>query len=308
GSATIIKTNDVSAGNLAATPSINQFTGDIVQWGILGNDTYIPSGATVFELPAAAYKVGTDDRGRLILIKSRIVTDKLLRLPDTAGDKVLNSIDIFWNSRDKFQQKGQLFKRGILLWGPPGSGKTVTVMLLINDLIERGGIVIVVQNPECTTQALEYVRRIEPERPLICVMEDLDEMIQRYSESSILTLLDGENQVDNVVHVATTNYPENLDARLVNRPSRFDEVIKIGMPSAEARTLYLRSRLSREEMPDERLDYWVRDTEGMSVAHLRELVVAVFCLGRNYSQTLERLKKMSRPPRSSDRATIGLTT
>jgi hypothetical protein len=307
GEASNNKRNIMDSKSLAS-PTSPPNVGDLVQWGVLGNDTYIPSGLTCRTLPPACYKVSQDDRGRIIVIKTDIVTDKLLRLPDTASDRVLDSIKIFWEAKDSFKAKGQLFKRGILLWGPPGSGKTVTIMLLIHDLIERAGIVILVNNPELVTQALEYTRKIEPERPLICVMEDLDEMIDRYGESSILSLLDGENQVDNVVHVASTNYPEDLDARLVNRPSRFDEVIKIDMPSDEARRLYIKSKVTPEELNQYQIEKWVTDTTGMSIAHLRELVIAVFCLGRDYQETLDRLKRMARSPKSSNLKQTGFTS
>lgn len=115
--------------------------------------------------------------------------------------------------------------------------------------------------------------------------------MRQYGEHSLLALLDGENQIANVVHVATTNYVEELGARIVNRPSRFDEVKKIGMPNPQARTEYF-THTAGMDIDQAELQRWVLDTEGMSIAHLRELVVAVFCLGRGYEETLERLRKM----------------
>lgn len=150
------------------------------------------------------------------------------------------------------------------------------------------------------------MRRIEPERPLICVLEDINEMVDQYGEHALLALLDGETQIDNVVFVATTNYPERLDQRLVNRPSRFDEIIKIGMPSAEARSVYFRARLNKMELSDGKLAEWVKDTEGLSIAHLKEIVVAVYCLGREYAETLKRLKSMRNGLRSSSAREIGI--
>lgn len=66
------------------------------------------------------------------------------------------------------------------------------------------------------------------------------------------------------------------------------------MPSPAAREVYLRSRLGK----DERIVQWVKDSEGLSVAHLRELVVAVCCLGRTYAETIERLRSMAHTPKS----------
>jgi SpoVK/Ycf46/Vps4 family AAA+-type ATPase len=110
-------------------------------------------------------------------------------------------------------------------------------------------------------------------------------------------LLDGETQIDNVVNIATTNYPERLGARIVNRPSRFDERILVDMPNASAREKYLRHITRHERMPDDMLLDWVEKTSGFSIAHLRELVVAVFCLEQPFEEVLERLSKMQYQPK-----------
>jgi len=272
--------------------------GDTVQWSMQGNDTFRPCGQTTPSLPPAVYGAGHDNMG-LFLEKKKIITDSLIVLPDTASERVLLAIQTFWGAESRFRAKGQIFKRGVMLWGPPGSGKTVTVMLLVNDIVRRGGIVLITTHPSLSSVALTAMRRIEPKRPVICVLEDIDELVDRSGEHDMLALLDGENQVDNVVYLATTNYPEKLDKRLVNRPSRFDEVIYIGMPSPEARRVYLRARLDESELSAKQLEKWVEDTKDLSIAHLREMVVAVFCLGREYDETLVRLKTMSRTISSS---------
>jgi AAA+ superfamily predicted ATPase len=280
---------------------------DSIQWAVLGDGAYRAVGQTVPELPPAVYGTDYDQNGNVIFIRKRIITDELVVLPDTASERVLRSIQTFWTRRDSFRAMKQIFKRGIMLWGPPGSGKTVTLMLLVKDLIGLDGIAILVDHPERVTKALEQLRRIEPDRPAICVLEDIDEMIVRHGEHSILALLDGETQVDNVVYIATTNYPEMLDKRLVNRPSRFDEVIKIGMPSEDARRVYLRSRLGEDELKPTMLAKWLSDSEGFSIAHLREMVVAVFCLGRDYEETLARLRGMFKTLDSNrEGRTVGL--
>lgn len=265
---------------------------DTVQWAILGNGTYRASSATARMLPSGVFGLSADNFGNVLFIQKKVITDDLIVLPDTASERVLTALQVFWDAKPKFADKGQLFKRGVMLWGPPGSGKTCTLMLLTKDIIARDGVVVLPSNPDLTTRALGEIRRIEPERPLICVLEDIDEMVDQYGEHALLALLDGETQIDNVVFVATTNYPERLDQRLVNRPSRFDEIIKIGMPSADARAVYFRARLNKMELSDSKLAEWVKDTEGLSIAHLKEIVVAVYCLGRDYAETLKRLKAM----------------
>jgi len=265
--------------------------GDICQWAELGNNSFASVNSTVDELPPGIYRASWSNQ-QVIITQLNIVSDELLKLPDSTNSKIINSITTFWNAKSKFVKRNQLFKRGMLLWGPPGSGKTVTVMLLTKELVENGGIVLNCNDPHPTLKALEEIRKIEPDRPIICILEDIDEIINQCGESTILSLLDGESQINNVVYLATTNYPDRLDQRIINRPSRFDEVIKIGMPPRHVRSFYLRSRITKEELNDEDLERWLDDTNDLSIAHLKELVIAIFCLGRTYEETIERLKKM----------------
>jgi SpoVK/Ycf46/Vps4 family AAA+-type ATPase len=204
----------------------------------------------------------------------------------------------FWDMEDRYRKHGLLYKRGILLFGPPGSGKTATIALLNKILLDKAGVVVMCDHPKITSLGLEALRRIEPERRIICIMEDIDEIIEKYGEHDLLALLDGENQVDRIVMLATTNYPDKLGARIVNRPSRFDERIFVGMPTPAARHKYLTNILG--EGATENIDKWVADTDGLSIAHLREMTAAVRCLDQDYDVVLKRLKSMKHKMKSDE--------
>lgn len=246
-------------------------------------------------LPAGAYTVNQDGFGPY-LENIKLMTDSLVELPETANARVLNGIRKFWASKERYARHGLVYKRGVLLWGPAGSGKTVTAQLLIQEIVNvHEGIVVVCTHPELCVLALKFIRAIEPTRPLIVLLEDLDEMI-RHGEHTLLAMLDGEHQTDNVVYVATTNHPERLGARIVNRPSRFDERIYVGMPSALARRSYLLKTTQADPLSETEMDRWCNDTESLSIAHLRELVVAVHCLDQEYDSVLNRLRQMTIQP------------
>lgn len=286
------KVSSVDGSELLASMTKNQ-------WAVLPNDTFMAIGSTVSHLPPAIYTLTAGD-GSVFFNKTKVLTDDLIELDDSASIKVIAGIEKFWTSKSKFDQFGILFKRGILMWGPAGSGKTATVNLLMNDLVRRGGMVVLVQSPPLAIQGLHELRRIEPARPIIVVLEDIEEMINSYGEHGLLSLLDGEHQVSNVVVLATTNYPEQLGERIINRPSRFDEVILVDMPSAKARYRYLKHVL-KNTVPEEELQKWVIETDKLSIAHLRELIVATQCLGRPYLEVVTRLKKMKIRPNSERR-------
>jgi hypothetical protein len=273
---------------------------DLCQWQVCANGTFRPAAKTVPGLPAGAYIVRADMLGPYLEARP-IMSDDIVELPETANSRVLGVIRKFWGSGDRYRDHGLVFKRGVLLWGPPGSGKTVTVHLLVKDLIAGGGIVLFSGQPDLTQVMLNAIRKIERARPLILILEDIDEIVSRYGEHEILAMLDGESQTDNVVYLATTNYPERLGARIINRPSRFDDRIFVGMPSQVARLAYLRKATTNgSPMDDATVQKWAKETDGLSVAHLRELVAAVLCLDQEYDDVLARLRSMSERPREAD--------
>lgn len=272
-------------------------------WAVTG-DHYSGVGKTTPTLPAGCYEPHVGENGPF-LSKLAVVTDNLLILPDDAARYILDDFSQFWEMKARFNERGFLHKRGILLWGPPGSGKTSTIQLLIKRVIEDlNGIVLMVDRPNRTVLNLQIIRKIEPDRPVICIMEDIDTLVTDYGESGFLNMLDGEAQVDNIVFLATTNYPERLDGRFVDRPSRFDIVKYIGMPSAAARKFYLKAK--EPTMSEEELDMWTATSDGLSIPHLKEMIISVKCYGRSLDETLERLKKMHKKKfKSDDSSSLG---
>lgn len=270
----------------------NKSDSDTCQWSRIKKGMYIPVGLTSEKLPPGYYEIDVEHGIGLFFRKIEVKTENLIHFPDHNSDLVISEISKFWTKGKAFERKGFPFKRGILMWGPPGSGKTCTLQILMRELItEKKGICLRFGRPNVFIDGLRILRRQEPETPIIIVMEDLDGLFQRYNESDILNLLDGVEKVHKIVFLATTNYPEKLGARVVNRPSRFDKRFKIGYPSADSRKLYLESLFDGEETKHD-LEKWVRDSKKFTFAHLKELFVAVNILGDDYVESIKTLKSM----------------
>lgn len=261
---------------------------DLNKWAVVGDGVYQAIGTTVDSLEPGMYRFGWN--GQLQVIWMSQATDKLVELPDEASEEILRGMEKFWLSEMRYRKHGMLYKRGILVHGSPGGGKTALVALLGRNLIGNGGFVVNWCGAGMTSEGLSMLRKTHPKRRIICIVEDIDAVIDDEGDRGILALLDGESQVDGVIWLATTNHIDQLPATLVNRPSRFDEVIEIGMPSAAARKAYLQH--VAPEITDD-LERWVRDTEGFSIAHLKELALAVMCLDHPYQKALGRIRKMA---------------
>lgn len=262
-------------------------------WSMSG-DSYFPTESSVTKLAPGQYIIRRSDSTGIYFHKQSVNLDDLMVLPDSNGEKVIQTIKHFWNSESKFREHGFLWKRGILLWGMPGSGKTSLVQQLSQQIIDIGGITIYCTHPTLTADGLSQLRIIEPTRPVIVLIEDMDAIINQYGESDLLAMLDGEHQTDNVVFIATTNYPQELDKRFINRPSRFDEIIQIGMPTEDARLCYLRAKNKRLNCGKNKheLNEWVSITSGYSIAHLKELIISVECFGKSLESASSRLRIM----------------
>lgn len=277
------------------------------RWSLAG-DMFWPASETCEALAPGFYKFSVHPNVGPHLLKVTISTDGLLHLPDTVGEAVIDEFKTFWGLRDKFTERGFLHKRGFLLWGPPGSGKTVSLMLMAHEIINtHQGIVVQIDQPELAAVCLGFMRKIEPDRPIVALVEDIDALVAQFGENSFLALLDGETQVDRIVYVATTNYPERLDKRFADRPSRFDTIRYIGMPTAAARRVYLEAK--EPSLTSDELGQWVDRSEGFSVAHLRELIILVRCFGHPLAAAVKRLESMRVKPNSEhgdDRFPVGI--
>jgi hypothetical protein len=267
---------------------------DFEQWSVRGG-LYVPTSKIKATLPPGLYEIGSAPHIGIYFEPIKLSTEDLLRFKDENIDTVLEDIETFWAKEELFERFSFPHKRGILLWGPPGMGKTCTTILAMKDVIDRGGVVLKFQSPELFLVGLRSFRAIQPETPVVVIMEDLDEIIKRQDEGLITNIMDGADEMQKIVFLATTNYPSELGPRIINRPSRFDRVIKINALSPENRELYLEHLLKKGgEGLDliDNLDDWINDTDGLSTAHIKELFVSVMLFGKDYEATIERLTTM----------------
>ena len=282
------------------------------QWAIHNGGKFSPTLSTTEKLEAGFYEVGYDSNIGHYLEKKDVNTDELYELPSAELMDIIEDIEKFWNRKHKYEQYNFIHKRGILLYGEPGCGKSAIIQLCTKQLTQTmGGIVINVTNGdqvEYYSKIIGKLRQVEPERPLVVIFEDIDSIASEgnWTTSMILNLLDGIKQIQNVVYIATTNHPDKLEDRITNRPSRFDRRYEVELPNDEVRKAYIQNKLSEDDLKGIDMELWVKETEGFSLAHMRELVISVITMDNSFEDTVARLKGMKVKPKiKSKSSSIG---
>jgi len=187
----------------------------------------------------------------------------------------------------------QLFKtlgvkppRGVLLYGPPGSGKTLIARAVAN---ETGAFFFLINGPEIMSKMAgeaegnlrKAFEEAEKNSPAIIFIDELDSIapnrekvhgeVERRVVSQLLTLMDGLKGRGHVIVIAATNRPNSLDPAL-RRFGRFDREIDIGVPDEIGRLEILRIHTKNMKLAENvNLEDIAKDTHGFVGADVAAL-------------------------------------
>jgi len=174
----------------------------------------------------------------------------------------------FYSKEAVYQEAGLNHKRGALVYGPPGNGKSLEILKVSQDIAQREGIVCVwLSSNGNTLFDLSSFRQALSGYRIIFIVEEITDR-SRYNPEELLNFLDGAFSWKSAYTIATTNYPEELPENIINRPGRFDLILEVGNPTPEVRRTYLERTLNAEISPA-----LLEATEGFSIAHLREILI-----------------------------------
>ncbi|KAH8110598.1 P-loop containing nucleoside triphosphate hydrolase protein [Phellopilus nigrolimitatus] len=205
----------------------------------------------------------------------------------------------FFENSKIYHELGVVWKRGLLLLGPPGNGKTETIKVLLK---ESGQAALYVKSFSTPAGPEAGVRSIfnhaRENAPCILVIEDLDSLVTPNVRSFFLNELDGLGQNEGILTIATTNHPERIDDAILNRPSRFDVKYDFALPTEALRNAYAlkwirkiaslstsaetqadsgsKTTVTFEKDEMELAEEVAKKTEGWSFAFLKELYVSSY--------------------------------
>src|SRR5690606_34938164 len=133
-------------------------------------------------------------------------TDELMVFENSVMTKVVEEIDRFWNRKKNYDQLGFTHNRGIIMYGPPGSGKSCALQQVVEMMVNRQDVVFFAKSASAILEGLRAFREIEPERKVVVCFEEADEICNYGGERTMLRLMDGDAKINGVLFLATTNY------------------------------------------------------------------------------------------------------
>jgi len=191
--------------------------------------------------------------------------------------------------RELFEYSGLQPPRGILLYGPPGCGKTLLAKAVAT---ESNANFIAVRGPEVLSKWVgeserairEIFRKARTYAPAVIFFDEVDAIAPRRGlgigdsrvteriVSQLLTEMDGIQELHDVVVIAATNRPDLLDPALL-RPGRFDRIVEVPMPDEKARVEIFKIHMKKHAKAidgdiDSLAEELARLTEGFSGADI----------------------------------------
>lgn len=228
-----------------------------------------------------------------------VVSREDVLLAESIKQDIFRSIDEFFKKDGHFfKDYGLPYKRGILLYGAPGNGKTTLVKSITGS---TKAPVVYWQITEFTgSHSIQEVFGIVTRlAPAILVIEDIDSMPE-YTRSVFLNTLDGAQSREGLFIIGTTNYPQKIDPALINRAGRFDRAYEIPSPSVTVRQDYLRKLDIKGIFSDEQVNEMAKLSKGLSMSQLNELYMSV-ALNWHYDGKLDYEKRIEELTKQNNR-------
>jgi len=197
-------------------------------------------------------------------------------LPEGVLEQVERQAFAMSRHAERLRASGRHLRRGLLLHGPPGVGKTLTAMYLATQMPERTVVLLTGQSLGTIRASVDLATALQP---AMVVLEDVDlvALDRELGETNaflfeLLNAMDGLDEDHDLLFVLTTNRPALLEPALASRPGRIDQAVLLPLPDADGRRRLLELYGTGLTLELEDPDRLVTALEGSTPAFIRELL------------------------------------
>lgn len=244
-----------------------------------------------------------NDEDKYVSIEKKKVGDETLVF-DTGSEifNVMGDIKEFFteNTRSLYKKMNIPYKRGAIIYGAAGNGKTAMLREIIRHLKGVSVIIINPNTPRVSFILSELIRALNG-RPSLIIIEDIDSVVGNSNRSEFLNVLDGINVKSGIYFIGTTNYPERLDPAIIHRSGRFGRSYEVPNPGETVRKAFFRSckidsilkgfKLYKDQSANTGktiIDLFTQYSDGLSMTNLKELMISTqHTLVNNKSMSIE---------------------
>ncbi len=228
----------------------------------------------VLELSARHFH---QDEGAPLTVRSLpAVTRERIVLPDGVLDRIERQAVTMARHADRLRASGRHMRRGVLLHGPPGVGKTLTAMYLATLMPERTVVLLTGQALEHVSASVDLATALQP---AMVVLEDVDlvALDRSYEPTNailleLLNAMDGLDEDHDLLFLLTTNRPDLLEPALAARPGRIDLAVGLPLPDAAGRRRLIELYGDGLDLRLECPEALIEQLGGVSPAFIRELL------------------------------------
>jgi len=246
------------------------------------------------DLPPKFYSIGVNPMtGELFLTPRDSLVDEIVPIPNPHADEALQLAKRF--IAGEFEQNlkslGLINKMAMMLWGDPGTSKTVTIHQIIDYALQNNWVVLDgTARLDMIASAIRQIRMVEPGRGVVVIWEEFERLIDNGYETDILQLLDGSDQLPNVLYIMTTNFIGRVPKRIFTRCRRIPFQVEFDYPGPDERRAYFENKIPENMRDKVDIDTWVDMTDGFSIDHCAQVLVGVFAFGKTIEDVIQDLR------------------
>lgn len=201
-------------------------------------------------------------------------------------------------TREIFDQMQIMWRIGILIYGRPGTGKTISMYYAAQAMVELG-FVVVTTTIKNVSRATNFVRYGKPDQVMAFLFDECEYDIMD-DEHEYINVLDGVKSMPGTIFIMATNMFDEIPARIKYRPSRVSKIIEFKTPSAKIVSKYIEQKTAEIKHLDapkiitieKACVAEIEKSGGLTIDQIKAVIIAVAAYDIDPQEAVDRISKI----------------